>query len=906
MILQQNSNNIIDVIFNDLKNMNLTFNLWNFDFNLLEFLDIKEKYYLKKLIYILKSLLILKQNDDNTNLEKSKNLIILENRKKYLENQIEKLKKNLLEKEEKIKKIIVEKDDKYKNLEKKLKEKEEGFKVEKLKIITQLEIEKNEAHKHKLKFSQLLIQYKNKDYENQLISQKLNRCLNEYCTDDVKTCNENIGNNEEKKIFINSNKNLNNIFDFENFFMHERNKQNFRIKNVLNKYNFIDLYKNSFCFYVNVVLDRKIELEKKYTRIYSNCDSYNFLGNENLKEIEFSSYNEINNNEDNNELDNLSVFNKIILNNNDIYKNISNECFSKHDSKLIEKFNLFKADIKHGEIFLKENTKIDKDNKNSKLKEYSNNIFTMRLQAKNDALEIIDILHNTILELNFYLFSFVLKKIEAKKDLYKKITGNFKQNDNSQTKYEENIKKNFELLIDNKNLIKLYNSDFAKDIKKQILKNFKIFESLYFDVEDLKDLKKNTEEYFFQEYQNNQDNFHTLLFKNNFDEINERIIINCNNKESNNSFKNENEYLQFLSLEKQDDGLVKIKNQEFLEKISQQLPEYNKIIEIINNDMKIRKIKQDKNLKNSYDESKQPKLQKYQNLKNQKKDNIYFSNILDELIKDSRKEKNNTNNGEYINNDNQSIDKYCKINENGMDIFEKYQIENKNNVYLINRKSEIEQSSNSLNNLNSILEYNDFSFNPFKIFELNNIDSRKENSDFSFNNEENYIKEYHKIVLKSPPTKLNEKIFNDFSNITYSFIKTNESFINFFQMYLENEKIDFTKNIHIINLNKKENSINYDRKENELKILEMEETRKKMYINKNLMNLLLNLINSNYKNMREIENNFSKKYLYLDEKLIDIECNINKIKDINKNMEYTLNYFDNYFGIIYNEFEKNN
>jgi len=859
-------NNNSEIILTELKSINSTFNLWGLNFDLQEFLNIKDEHFLRKLIFILKSLLIQKQNDDIINLERSRSLIALELAKKNLEIQIEKLNKNILEKEEKLKKQVQEK-------EKKFKEKEDEFKIEKLKLSNLLEYERNNNQKAKFKFSQVLIQIKNKEKEIEILNQKLTKILNNTNTDS--NINIKIPNSNINSLFSKKEKDLD-FSDFSEFFTKKHNISSMTVSKYLQQNIFSEIFKKSFCFYVNVILDTKnemrnsLEIKKNLAlNYYENFNLFNKSKNQEKINTGVDFDNSINNLDTDVNLD--FNFNK--------YKNLLD--VRSTDSE-VQEINSLKIKINQDDIFLP--SKVITKDQNSKLREFSSHIFDLKLEAKSEALKTIEILHDTILQINQQLFSLALNKLKQKENLKTTIFGNyglkksiFRNNE------EEEIKKCFEKIIQDNKLYFMYNSKNAEALKIQILENLKICENLYISFENLK-IFENPQNFVNKNNQNETEDFQLVFLKNEVEDYFERVLLDVKNQE--------NKFLEKLVKEKiageqKDEILISISEIKHFNDIYQKLPSLKIFLnhrgKTLSNNTKI-----------TSDNYRNVSSFETKTLANKRTNN--YLNVLDEMIEERKRELTS-----YLSNKQKSLDEPNNLFE----IPEKFITDNMEIIENQIMKEEIKDDEKENNEKDSIL--NEFSFNQNyygnqknnKSLNITNI-FHKEDKNFFY--EEN--QEFPKLLIKKQPRSIYDKIYENFSLYVYLCIKSNELYINYFKMFLENEKIELTKNLdfdyNVTNKMNQENSSNVNQNKDYLyKIKENSENREnKLAFYYNFQNMLSSLIDTNSKVIKEINESFNKNYEFILDGIIEYDKNISRLQDINNNLKKSLNFLDERYESI--------
>lgn len=863
-----NANN--DQIIYELKSLNSTFKLWGFDFNLIELANIKDKFFQSKLINILKSLLLKKQSDDNSKLEESLKNNNLETQLRNFESKVEKLNKNFLGKEEKMQRQSHEKDEKIKQLEKKLKEKEE----EKSKVLALLESEKNENAKAKLKFSQLALQMKTKEKEFDNLNQRLLKYYNSNNADpysigannNIKICNGNLNyfanatKNKKNISANNNNNNSNNAASFENkefLSLKLYNNPTFDLKATKDNYLFNTISKESFCFYVNTVLSKGGELgieNSLKNKVENICKANDHLEQTNINNI------------------------PNILNNNCSENNFYNEN-TRND--LISKADIF-----------------GKDGLNN-VREFSCHLFNLRLDAKNDALKTLEILYEAILEINKALKSFALKKNETKLKLKKKIFGTLGLSSDSDLKQmedqenEDNLKRCFDNLIWNEKL-KFFNYENAFFIKNQILTNVKICEKLFFSVEELKEYESNPEELVSTNTNNEIDDFQIVLFKNNIGDYYERFL-DLKNKGNKGCLEKiyEEQLKQFNCKNTDAEVTVKVKSQSFLDSIAQ-------------NNILFKEKGSNMHLGSAFLDGIKGNKSKF----TCETGKSYFTNILDELIKIAKEDqtqiKDDIKNTEEIQIKNESS-KDLFIGENlnfdQMDVVDESEKDIKNS----NDASNL-ISNNSSNNLSSIsntnvenkkILVNDFSFNKNYFEALCNISSTN-NLTFQNNFESNLAKKAinPKIIIRNPARKLNDKIYENFINFLYQCIKSNEFYIDFFNMFLENEKINLGQNIKLESNTDNDSNTNPTNLIDFNSINDNKDKYSKLFFYKNFQNMLLNMIDYNDERIKELHKSYALKYEYMEEKIVNVDYSISKIQQINEKMQKNLKFLDEQYDML--------
>lgn len=877
--LNSNQNTNKDQIINELKSINSTFALWGFNFNLSEFSLMQETFYQRKIVSILKSLLLQKQSDDKANMEKAMDLINLESQRRNFEAQIEKINKNILGSEEKLRRQLHDKDEKIKHIEKKLKEKED----EKTKISVLLEFEKNDHAKAKLRFSQFMQDIKSKEKEIEKLKQTLNKNFN----NNNSNSNCNVDNNKDFNFnnlnaSNNNSKVLNAISNFGNnknnkefCNLKARNSWSFEVKELNNLLALDWNVKDSFCFYINTVLNKGGEfgiensLKNKVQKFFVDDNKINKNNNNNnILNINNSNYN----------------FNNIAnINNNNNSQNNNNLNFFNYPNSQINSMNLNAKENYHNEeeqnLFQKLNRKL----------------FNLRLNAKNDALKTLEILYETLFEINSKLKAFALKKNETKKNLKNKLIGTLGINKDLKSKQEEERKEEEEILKGFVNLLEKENINFfdcnkAQLVKKQILSNVETCEKLYFSNENLEKYQANPEKLIFENQNFAADDFQIILYKNKLGAGYERLL---KVKEENDKKEKEKNFANFETNE--------IANQSFLDTIANLNPLFKFNASEINAEFGLI-------LNNEYKNDSKSK-----NFNNEKN---YFTNLLDELIKKAKENEvknNNKNNNEnnIFSNSNihcakDSLNLTESLNLDRMDVVDE-EANNKNEKNNNDKndkfnKSNLDQGNNNkINNQisNSNLEkiFNDFSFNKNYFLAL-----EKASNQSALCGQKNLltkplaeIKPEIKIFIRNPAKKLNDKLLENFTNFLYLCIKSNESYIEFFKIFLEEQKINFSKNMQLeTENNNNKNIIN----KNNLNCCETnikENKYSKMFFYKNFQNMLLNLIDFSDANIRQIHKFYAEKYATVEDKILKLDATIVKLNEVNDQMKENLDFLDEFW-----------
>jgi len=281
----------------------------------------------------------------------------------------------------------------------------------------------------------------------------------------------------------------------------------------------------------------------------------------------------------------------------------------------------------------------------------------------------------------------------------------------------------------------------------------------------------------------------------------------------------------------------------------------------------------------------------------------YFPNLLDEFFKNVKEEEvknNHTNNNRSSlesNNIEVFIDKHNKQNiskpiavKDCLKSTHSLTLDKMDIVVEEQEEEKLEEKINDSNNnqnLNFTFDdksnktaFNDFSFNKNYFLAL------VEASDSSSGAAACPQKDMPKIIVRNPTRKLSKKIFENFTNYLYMCIKSNESYIDFFKIFLEEQKLNLLENLCL-----EHNNVNNS---NNIK-MEEEDKYSKTFFYKNFQNMLLNLIDSSDRNIKEIKSSYAKKYEYIEMDIRRLDINIDKLRDITSIMKKDLEFLDNYW-----------
>lgn len=622
-----NENFPTEIYTAELKSLETGFQLRNLHFDLQAFLGIKENFYIEKLLQLLKTLQLQKQNDEQNLVEKNVEIMNLQNIKKNLETKIDKLK-------------AVEKnfDKKLADSDQKFKAKEEEFKRERILLTQQLQLERNEYSKLKMKHNHLLNDNKrSKDYE--ALSAKLAKLLQEKF-------------GESKKAINYSNQNT--------FGITEKGK-------ILRDFPSDQNTLNSFISYVSLVFNNA------NMKINSSKDNY-----------------------------------------------ISTSCeFSLNNSKDI-------VDI-------------------------SNRIAEIRLNAKNDLITTLDVLQNTILEINSEIAKMAEEKDRMLKLISKKIYGKFSLLD----KFDENI---IDHIVKNE-LINLSNAQDATKNKNYLLQNLKILKTLTKSIEEVLLFEPNFQEYLDEKLSKDDSKYTNEFLKIKDNGANgrkfEKILIESKAevKQEEKDLSKEN-FQHFDALYSNSLKKVGKKNQE--KNIQLLLAGFQKIFA---------KSKTDPTLK---------KLEKMLQIQMCGMNDKYsLSDILNENLADDKYESELNAMTENINYDNYNTNNNKNLNHNEI-IFDDEKSYNKNPA----SKLALCQENNN-------------------VMFIEDSDKKTENQQLKSQCIQNKKDEPNKNELQlqylTSPIQMKQKILFNFQTLVYLLIKDFENIMNLMKIFSEKELMDFIK-----------------------------------------------------------------------------------------------------------------